>query len=247
MYFFDSRIRYSETDPEGKLKIESLIDYFQDCCSFQSEDGGVGIDYTREKHCAWLVNFWQIEILRRPRLGEYVRTTTFPYDFRQFLGFRNCVMDTRDGERAAFSNSVWSLIDLERNLPVRVGPEMLQAYPLDPRLEMDYLPRKIHLPSTEPREEEAVPVTAGMLDSNRHVNNGQYVRLALSLMGHEDEIRQVCVEYMRQAKLGDVIVPQVYEGTASDPEKEEFIALCSEADHKPFAIVRIKQASRQTR
>ena len=42
MYTFDSRIRYSETDSEGKLTMASIINYFQDCSTFQSEDLGLG-------------------------------------------------------------------------------------------------------------------------------------------------------------------------------------------------------------
>ena len=38
MYKFDGRIRYSEVDSERKLTVEKMIDYFQDCSSFQSED-----------------------------------------------------------------------------------------------------------------------------------------------------------------------------------------------------------------
>ena len=60
MYTFDSRIRYSETDSEGKLTMASLINYFQDCSTFQSEDLGVGLEYFRENHMVWVLSSWQI-------------------------------------------------------------------------------------------------------------------------------------------------------------------------------------------
>ena len=50
MYTFDSRVRYSETDENGNLSLESLIDYMQDCTNFQSEDLGVGLEYHRQKN-----------------------------------------------------------------------------------------------------------------------------------------------------------------------------------------------------
>lgn len=37
MYSFKSKIRYSETDSRGRLSLEALLDYFQDCSAFQSE------------------------------------------------------------------------------------------------------------------------------------------------------------------------------------------------------------------
>ena len=62
MYTFDSRVRYSETDENGNLSLESLIDYMQDCTNFQSEDLGVGLEYHRQKNIMWVLNFWQIVI-----------------------------------------------------------------------------------------------------------------------------------------------------------------------------------------
>ena len=69
MYTFESRIRYSETDPRRVLTPESMINYFQDCSTFQSEDLGIGFSYLEERQLAWLVNYWQVDILRMPALG----------------------------------------------------------------------------------------------------------------------------------------------------------------------------------
>ncbi len=114
MYTFESRIRYSEVDEEQRLTLVSLIDYFQDCSTFQSEDLGVGFDYMERMHSAWVINYWQIQFLRRPALGENVRIGTMPYEFKGILGLRNFWMETAEGEKLAVANSVWSLLDMEK-------------------------------------------------------------------------------------------------------------------------------------
>ena len=38
MYQMDARVRYSEVDETHRIKLESVLDYFQDCCTFHSED-----------------------------------------------------------------------------------------------------------------------------------------------------------------------------------------------------------------
>ena len=43
MYSFEGRVRYSECDDAGRLSLVSLINYFQDCSTFQSESLGLGI------------------------------------------------------------------------------------------------------------------------------------------------------------------------------------------------------------
>ena len=67
MYTFESRVRYSETDEYGRLTVNGIMNYLQDCSTFQSEDLGLGIRYLEEKKKAWWLNSWQIVIDRQPR------------------------------------------------------------------------------------------------------------------------------------------------------------------------------------
>ena len=48
MYEFDSRVRYSEVDHHGTMTVPALINYFQDCSTFQSEDLGIGTTVLKE-------------------------------------------------------------------------------------------------------------------------------------------------------------------------------------------------------
>ena len=52
-YYFDSRIRYSELDENLCLPLHGLINYFQDCSTFQSEELGIGVQYLKEKRRLW--------------------------------------------------------------------------------------------------------------------------------------------------------------------------------------------------
>ena len=49
MYTFDSRIRYSETDETGALSLLEVINYMQDCSTFQSEDIGLGVEFWKKR------------------------------------------------------------------------------------------------------------------------------------------------------------------------------------------------------
>ena len=119
MHTFQSRIRYSEVGVDGNLTLESLLDYFQDSSTFHSEDIGLGVEYLQERHLAWVLSSWQIVVERYPHLCENVIIGTFPYDFKGFLGYRNFLMETEDGERLACANSIWTLMDMEKMIPAR--------------------------------------------------------------------------------------------------------------------------------
>lgn len=78
MYQFKSRVRYSETGVDARLSLMGIMNYMQDCSTFQSEDCGVGLAYLEEKNRAWLLSSWQIQILRRPALGEEITVAPGP-------------------------------------------------------------------------------------------------------------------------------------------------------------------------
>ena len=81
MYSFKSRVRYSEVDNEKKMDMYSIINYFQDCSTFQSEDIGMGLAYLEKNKRVWLMNAWQIVVNRFPSLGEEITVSTWAYDF----------------------------------------------------------------------------------------------------------------------------------------------------------------------
>ena len=211
MYTFDSRIRYSEVDKDAYLTIESLIDYFQDCSTFQTQDGPATMEYLKERNIAWVLNSWQIVINRYPKLCEEVTIGTVPYELKGFFGHRNFFMDTKAGERLAIANSVWTLFDFEKGVPARITPEIVEAYPLEEKLPMDYGDRKIMVPKeAEVLTGEEILVRSHHLDTNNHVNNGQYIRMAIeSLPDKAIKVTALRAEYKRQALLGDTLLPEI--------------------------------------
>lgn len=236
MYKFSSRIRYSEVDSKGKLSLESLLDYFQDCSTFHSEDIGVGLGYLEERHLAWVLSAWQIVADRYPRLCERVRIGTAPYDFKGFFGYRNFLMETEDGEKLACANTLWTLMDMEKMCPSKPPKEMTEAYKIEDKLQMDYAPRKIALPAEGGAGKEPLEVGQRHLDTNNHVNNGQYIRMAKEHLSAEylQEnlfLRQMRAEYKRQAHLGDKIYPVVYENG------EMAAVSLNDGEGRPYCIV----------
>ena len=208
MYTFDGRIRYSETDSEGNLTILSLLNYFQDCSTFQSEDAGIGVRYCLDKDLIWVLNSWQIVPIRLPKLGEKVTIGTIPYEFQRFVGNRNFVMLDQEGNYLAKANSVWSLINYKTGRFVRPDDAMMRGYPVEERIEMDYAERKIKVPEGGEVKGEIV-ILPHHLDANHHVNNGQYVAMALEFLPQDAKVRQMRAEYKKQAFLGETLYPYV--------------------------------------
>ena len=89
IYEWKSRVRYSETGEDGRLSLTGLINYFQDCSTFQSEEIGLGWKYLNERKRAWVLSSWQIELKRLPAMGENIAVRTWAHSFKGFYGGRN--------------------------------------------------------------------------------------------------------------------------------------------------------------
>ena len=235
MYTFESRVRYSETDCEGKLTMASLINYFQDCSTFQSEDLGLGLEYLKQRHLVWVLSSWQIVVDRYPKMGERVTIGTLPYEIKGFLGYRNFFMKEESGAYIARANSLWSLLNTETGRPAAVLEEMLKGYQLSEKLDMDYAPRRIAIPG-EGIVKEALVVKKHHLDTNHHVNNQQFIDMAMDYLPDDFRVGQVRAEYKKQAFLNDVLTPRVTETARS------VVIVLADGEGKPYMTAEFLRA-----
>ena len=237
MYSFNARVRYSEVGGDRRLSVPGVVNYLQDCSTFQSEDLKMGIDYLEQSHRAWWLSSWQIVINRYPRLGEEIVVSTWPYDFKGIYGYRNFTICDKQGEYLVKANSIWCLFVTKDGRPAKVERVDIRGYQTegDKKLDMEYAPRRIAL-SGEYEAGEPVTVTLHHIDTNRHVNNAQYVAVAREAIPESFQIREIRVEYKKAAVLGDVMIPRI------SREKEACtVALCSQ-DGTAYAVVWMKTA-----
>jgi medium-chain acyl-[acyl-carrier-protein] hydrolase len=230
MYYFNSRVRYSEVNSSKKLDLASIINYFQDCSTFQSEDMEVGLEYLANKKRVWILNSWQIIVDRFPYLGEDITTATWAYDFKSMYGYRNFIIKDSSNSLCARANSIWVYMDTETNKPVKVLKEDICAYGLEDKLTMDYAPRKIQLP-TNFVIHDSFPVISANIDTNNHVNNGQYIKMAEEYLPADFSIQQLRAEYKMSAVFGDIIVPKIH------ISNNLCTVVLSNTQNNPFAII----------
>lgn len=233
MYELQSRVRYSELDADARLSIVGIMNYLQDCSTLQSEDCGVGLDWLEKEKRAWLLSSWQIQIRERPKLGEHITVATWPYEIKGIYAMRNFVILNEQREYLVQANSCWFLYDTEVGRPVRIMRSDVEKYGAEePRLEMDYAPRRILLPDNM-TEAGRLTILRHQIDTNHHVNNAQYVDIAREVIPADIKIRQIRAEYKKAAVLGDEVVLK-----AAATAGGYVVSLCSE-DGSIFANIEL--------
>lgn len=210
MFEFKSKIRFSETDEQSKLTAPALLNYFQDCSTFQSEGLGPTIAEMRAGHFAWVLVKWQIEINEFPSLCDDVIIGTIPYACQRCNGMRNYYMKrAADGEILAQADSTWGLIDTESAKLIRVTDEMKKNYTAGEKLELPSLGRRIEFEG-QPERVKTITFSDSDRDSYLHVNNAKTVAAAWELVRSGKPLTRLRTEFRRQIFSGDEIAPEIY-------------------------------------
>lgn len=233
-YMFESRVRFSEVDHRKQITLPAIINYFQDCSTFQSEALDLGLEFCERRKRAWILSSWQVTVERYPELGESIRIRTWASSFQGLFGYRNFCMEDGQGRLAAYANSAWVYMDTQKGRPVKALPEDVEKYGIGEPLEMEYESRKIRLPE-ETEEGDSFLVRKYHIDTNEHVNNCQYVQMAMEALLEEEKVYHMRAEYKKSAVYGDRIYPRL-----AIEEERRVVELCDEAG-KPYAVVELKR------
>ncbi|MCC6094394.1 MAG: hypothetical protein LIV24_05160 [Eubacterium sp.] len=207
-YFYTGRVRFSEVDDRLSMTPYTLLNYFQDTATFQGEDVGLGIEHNRKQGVAWMIVNMQAHIFRFPRFQEKITVGTWSHGFRKFLASRDFSVEDNEGHTLALATSSWVLMNMTAGVPEVIPQEQIDGYGPNPdwKLEEDLGKRKIRMPD-DGEEQKKIAIREEHLDVNGHMNNAQYVRLSRRFLPDDFTVHHLRVEWIRQVKLGDTIIP----------------------------------------
>lgn len=206
MYSFSSHVRFSEVDQDQKITLHSILNYFQDCSTFHSAATHMDITQLKEYGYAWILASWQVVVDRYPVIGEEITVSTWAYDFKGFLAYRNFTMKDASGKVCAYANTIWTFLNLSTMHPAKILPDVAAAYEMFPEYPMEKAPRKIAL-AGEGASAHPQTVMKYQIDVNHHVNNAMYISMAQEYLPDDFEVWQMRTEYKNAATLGETIYP----------------------------------------
>ena len=214
MYSLQYKVTTSTCDSEGRLKLYSALQMMQDCSELWIDSEPGVKQYFAEQNMAQLLATRQVEIVRVPSYKEELTVTTSVYGMKPMFGFRNTFIYDAEGKPCYKTWSMGAFVDLANGKLKRVDDATIASMTMDQQLEMNYKDRRIILPKTEGESLEPVKVLRADIDYNKHMNNANYIRMAMELLPESFTVRDLRVEYRIAAKLGDMLTPTVYKTEA---------------------------------
>lgn len=171
-------VHYYESNYRLECKMSSIINYFCDIGTKQSESLGVGIDYLTERRLAWVFYRYDIKVNRYPKYGEKIKVVTMAKSFKKFYASRAYEVYDENNDKIVEGEGIFLLINIDKRRAVRIPEDQYITYGVD----IDNCP-DIKITKLEKLNEEMYKsnfnVRYGDIDSNMHVNNVRYVEWAM--------------------------------------------------------------------
>jgi acyl-ACP thioesterase len=211
MYSLKYKVTTSTCDSEGRLKLYSALQMMQDCSEMWIDSEPGVKQYFAEQNMAQLLATRQVEIVRTPEYKEELTVTSTVYGMKPMFGFRNTFIYDAEGRPCYKTWSMGAFVDRQTGKLKRVDDATIASMTLEPQLEMNYKDRRIMLPKIGGQLLDPIKVLRADIDYNKHMNNANYVRVAMELLPEDFTVRGLRVEYRVAAKLGDMLIPTVFQ------------------------------------
>ncbi len=182
----------------------------QDCSEMWIDSQPEVREYFERENMAQLLASRQVEIVRVPAYKEKLTVTTSVYDMKPMFGFRNTFIYDERGNPCYRTWSMGAFVDKSTGKLKRVDDSVAATLKIEPRLPMNYKDRRIAVPADGGTVCTPVRVMRADIDYNRHVNNANYIRMAMELIPEGAEIKGLRVEYRVAAKLGNILSPTLH-------------------------------------
>lgn len=210
MYSIQEKVTTSYTDKNGNLKLFSAFQMLQDCSELWLDSEPTTKRYLEENGMCQLLASRQVNIVRIPQYKENLTISTSIYECKELFGFRNTIISDEEGNPCYVTWSMGAFVNRNSGKLSKLSQTVLDSIHYEPKFEMDYKERRIRIPQTEATFFPPIAVSRNDIDYNLHMNNAQYIRIAMELIPENSDIKSIRVEYKKPLHEGELLFPKMY-------------------------------------
>lgn len=197
-------VGYSDVDKNNRCKLSRIVDMLQNIATMHSKQVGYGTKEMMDAKMGWLLLIWRIKILQYPVADEYVDVRTWSKKLKGLHALRGFEVYDENQNLLIIAESSWTLFDLEKQKPLKISDEMINAY--------GELSREIFETPTKKIQETLDDAKANLyefkiekrdIDTNNHTNNAKYIEFMMEAIPDDKVIAELEINYKKQTVYGE--------------------------------------------
>ena len=204
------RIGFRDMGIGNKLRNKSLLGFLEDVGGMHSDIAGLGVDDIERTKLSWIALGWKVQVIKRPRYGEYITVKTWSRKTNKFYSFRDYEVYNEKEELIAKGTSKWLLYDIEKNAIATLTEDLIGPYETEPEFSAFEEEPKYKIIEPENYISKVdYKINRSIIDLNEHVHNTYYMDLAYEAIPREmylsDELNNIEISYKKEIKYGETV------------------------------------------
>ncbi len=204
-----SKIESFDVQPNGNVKISSLLKLFQKAAGDELLDTPFGFFNLASRNVAFVLTKMTVNIIKDIKIYDELEIITHPRKLRGASYPRDFIVKSH-GETVAVARSVWVLLDIVKRCILR--PSAIADLGEIPTSDSDSFEiedvRRIIEPNSLSRT-DVRKVYYSNLDMNNHLNNTYYSDFIFDCINPDEHISDaglyLQINYKNEARLGDTL------------------------------------------
>ncbi|OGU65562.1 MAG: hypothetical protein A2W30_02100, partial [Ignavibacteria bacterium RBG_16_36_9] len=209
--------RAFDVDANDRMKVNTILDYFQDAASNDAERMNFGYSDFVPRGLTWVLSWAKFDFIEYPKFMDEIKIQTWGKKQFKLYSMRDYLLFNSKDEIICKGTSAWLLIDsksLRPKILTQLFPEIKMHESEDA---LSDLPTKI-IPTEKNEYVYLTQIRYSDIDLNQHANNAKYIELMLDCYNQEfhrsHTIKSLIVSFNAQSKYSDEI--QLYKGTQKE-------------------------------
>lgn len=237
-------VHYHEVNQQERATPLTILHYLEDAAISHSEAVGKGVKDLKSKNQAWILNQWQLQMIRYPVLGEKVLLETWSAGFERFYGTRDFLVRDKDQEIIGRATSLWVFYNTESKRPSRIPSDFQEAYGVEAlRAIKEPLGQLLTGESVQEENQQIFKVRRSDIDTNGHVNNANYLQWMLEAVPEDvyenRHLAALEITYKKATTYGNSICSKCYLSSRTHKATVyKHVILQENADSQELAIAR---------
>lgn len=211
-------VPYFACDKNGRMRLQSLLDYLAEASSAHSDALGVGYKDLISGNFGWVLNRWKLKIFDYPSGRDKIIIETWTSKVYKFYANREFIIYNMAGEEIAKATSVWIFLNVERKRPSRIPEDIQNRYKMvDESIFEDFYKFSDF---KDVKDSKNFAIRRSDIDYNDHVNNVKYIEWIIESIPESifDKYSLVDLEilYKQEIQYGQEAICQMDESNLSN-------------------------------